>query len=160
MMEMAGAALVLFGHGSLLCGSDEPMRKHAGHLKEKGEWVDVQVGFLNYSEPPIEEAVERCIAGGAGHIVIAPYFLVAGKFVTVDLPARIATVKAAYPAVRFTVAQALEDVDGLLDVVASLAESPQPLDVWQVAAIAAVKQHCKLRRDCPLYGTPACKAAA
>lgn len=153
-------ALVLFGHGSLLCGSDEPMRTHADRLREKEEWLDVQVGFLNYSEPAIEKAVEQCIARGAGHIVIAPYFLVAGKFVTVDLPARIASVKAAYPGVQFTVAQALEDVDGLLDVVDSLMQSPQPLDAWQAAAIQAVKQHCTLRVDCPLYGSSACRATA
>lgn len=100
-------AVVLFSHGSLLPGAGLALGAHAARLRARGVASVVEVGYLNYSEPPFAEAVAKCVAEGADRVIVAPYFLVPGKFVQVDLPQAVAAVQAVYPGVAFEVAEAI-----------------------------------------------------
>ena len=57
-------ALILFSHGSLLCGAGEALEAHAARLRARGRWPVVEVGYMNYSEPTFAQAIEG--AGPAG----------------------------------------------------------------------------------------------
>src|SRR5207237_10459289 len=70
--------LILFSHGSVLCGAAETLREHAQRLADSGRWRRVEVGFLNYSEPRFAEAVRACARAAVRRIVVAPYFLIPG----------------------------------------------------------------------------------
>ncbi|HLK56589.1 MAG TPA: CbiX/SirB N-terminal domain-containing protein, partial [Chthonomonadaceae bacterium] len=83
-------AVILFSHGSVLCGSGVALDAHADRLRARGIAPIVTVGYLNYSEPPFLQAVAQCVAQGATRIIVAPYFLVPGYFVKVDLPKSVA----------------------------------------------------------------------
>ncbi|MGI8756269.1 MAG: CbiX/SirB N-terminal domain-containing protein, partial [Acidimicrobiales bacterium] len=87
-------AILLFSHGSVLCGAGENLSAIARRLQESGAAEIVEVGYLNYSEPRFETAFENCVARGATDIVVMPYFLIAGKFVQVDLPPKIEAMRA------------------------------------------------------------------
>src|SRR5689334_10692043 len=100
-------AVILFSHGSLLCGAGESLKAHAARLQARGVAPLVEVGYLNYSEPLFAEAVTKCVTAGAKRILVAPYFLAPGYFVKVDLPKVVETARAAYPDVRFVVADAI-----------------------------------------------------
>jgi sirohydrochlorin ferrochelatase len=63
-----------------------------------------EAGFLNYSRPTMAEAIDKCVAQGATHIVVQPYFLIDGAFVRNDLPARVAEAQAHHPDVAFETA--------------------------------------------------------
>ena len=75
-------ALLLFSHGSVLCGSERTLEDLAARLRARGAAPIVEMGFLNYSKPLFATAFERCVQQGATEITVVPYFLVAGKFVS------------------------------------------------------------------------------
>lgn len=114
------SAVILFSHGSVLPGAGVMLDGHVAAMRVLGRFATVEAGYLNYSDPPIEVAVEKCLRAGASQIVIVPYFLVAGKFVTVDLPARLEAVRQANPSVEFVLARAIEDAPLMLDIVRDL----------------------------------------
>lgn len=150
-------AIILFSHGSLLCGAGENLRQLAAYMRERGDAPMVEVGYLNYSEPPFEAAFERCIAAGATRITVAPYFLVAGKFAHVDLPPRIQAMRARYPAVEVRLAEAMRFHAGLADALVAGAQRAVPPAQWR-DILNTAPQFCRAAQDCPLYGTPRCPA--
>lgn len=148
-------ALILFSHGSLLCGAGEALDAHAGRLKQRGVSPIVEVGYLNYSEPTFAQAVARCAAAGARQITVLPFFLVPGYFVTVSLPEQIERARAEFPALVFTVADAIGYDERLADaLLLSAAEAVGP-GHWR-DDLAAAARGCRARPDCPLYATPDC----
>lgn len=152
---MARDALILFSHGSLLCGAGEALDAHAERLRRTGRWGRVEVGYMNYSEPTFAEAVAKCEASGAARIVVLPFFLVPGYFVTKSLPEHVARAKADFPRLEFVIADALGFDERLADAVIEAAQSPLASGEWRDDLTAAARG-CRARLDCPLYGTPNC----
>lgn len=148
-------ALILFSHGSLLCGAGEALETHAARLRQTGTWDRVAVGYMNYSEPTFAVAVASCRAEGVTHITVAPFFLIPGFFVSQTLPERLAAAREAFPDVTFTVAEALGYDAGLADALIDSAQSPLGPDEWRDDLTAAARG-CRARADCPLYATPNC----
>ena len=148
-------ALILFSHGSLLCGAGEALDTHAGRLRASGAWSHVAVGYMNYSQPTFAEAVAECANAGATKIVVLPFFLVPGYFVTQTLPKQLAEVKADFPNLEFVVAEALGYDTGLADALIASALDPLGPDGWR-DDLAAAARGCRARPDCPLYATPNC----
>ena len=151
-------ALILFSHGSLLCGAGEALDAHAARLRETGAWDWVGVGYMNYSEPTFAQAVAECAARGATQVVVVPFFLVPGFFVTQSLPEHLARARAAHPDLDFVVAAAIGFEASLADALIASAQSPLGPDEWR-DDLAAAARGCRARPDCPLYGTPNCPRA-
>jgi len=151
-------ALILFSHGSLLCGAGEALDAHAKQLRQQNEWDMVAVGYMNYSEPTFAESIAECAARGATCIVVLPFFLVPGYFVTHSLPQQLESARAAHPALEFIVADALGFDTGLADALIASAQNPLGPDQWR-DDLAAAARGCRARPDCPLYGTPNCPRA-
>ena len=128
-------------------------------MQELGDAEIVESGYLNYSEPRFEQAFETCVQRGATEIVVAPYFLVAGKFVKVDLPPQIENMKARFPQVRVLVAQAMRFHPALAQAISNCANralSPaQWRDIWDTAP-----QFCRASPQCPLFDTDRCPATS
>ena len=148
-------ALILFSHGSLLCGAGEALDAHAGRLRRTGEWDRVAVGYMNYSEPTFAQSVAECAEAGATRILVLPFFLVPGYFVTKSLPEQVEAAQAAHPALEFTVADAIGFDAGLADALIASAQDPLGPDEWR-DDLAAAARGCRARPDCPLYATPNC----
>jgi sirohydrochlorin cobaltochelatase len=150
-------AILLFSHGSVLCGAERNLLELAARMRTQGDAAIVEAGFLNYTAPLFAEAVSRCVAQGATRIVIAPYFLIAGKFVTEELPARIEAVRAEHPGVTFAVADVIGFHPLLADAVIHSAEHARPVAEWR-AAIVDAGASCRQEPKCPLYKTEVCRA--
>ncbi len=148
-------ALILFSHGSLLCGAGEALDAHAERLRRTGDWPWVGVGYMNYSEPTFAQAVADAVSSGATRIVVLPFFLVPGYFVTQTLPQQLEAVKADYPQLEFVVADALGYDVSLADALIASALDPLGPDRWRDDLTAAARG-CRARPDCPLYATPNC----
>ncbi len=148
-------ALILFSHGSLLCGAGEALDAHAERLRASGAWPVVAVGYMNYSEPTFAEAVALCAARGATRIVVLPFFLVPGYFVSKTLPDQLRAVQSDYPSLEFVVADAIGYDTGLADALIASALDPLGPDQWRDDLTAAARG-CRARPDCPLYATPSC----
>src|SRR5471032_2665737 len=95
-------AIILFAHGSLLCGAGENLRRIAVAMQARGDAPIVVPGYLNYSEPLLADALADCAARGARRVTIVPYFLVAGKFVQNDLPRAVAEAAARFPGIEIS----------------------------------------------------------
>ena len=148
-------AVILFSHGSLLCGAGEALNAHARRLRECGIAPIVEVGYLNYSVPPFAETVDKVVAQGATRIVVAPYFLVPGKFVKVDLPRAVQAAQEAHPHVSFIVADALGFDVHLADALLDSARAPFGPDYWR-EDLNNASRFCRANPECPLYGTEKC----
>jgi sirohydrochlorin ferrochelatase len=59
--------------------------------------------FPSHLLPPWR-AAGRCVAAGATHVVVAPYFLSRGRHIQDDIPALVADARAQHPGVQFSVA--------------------------------------------------------
>ncbi len=148
-------ALILFSHGSLLCGAGEALEAHAARMRAGGAYSLVEVGYMNYSEPTFAQAVARCRAAGANKIRVLPFFLVPGYFVTTTLPQHIARAREEFPDLTFTVADALGADERLADALLDSARAPLPPGEWR-GDLASAARGCRARPDCPLYATPNC----
>jgi len=152
-------AVVLFSHGSLLCGAGVAVGDHARRIRDTGLFGDAGVGFLNYSEPSFDTTVAEFAAAGFSRIVVAPYFLVPGYFVSVALPKKLASARQAYPGIDFVVAGSLGADSRLADALIATAECPRPRDRWR-EALFVDPEHCRMRDDCIVYGTSYCPVHA
>jgi sirohydrochlorin ferrochelatase len=110
---------------------------------------------MNYSEPTFLEAVKKCHSAGATQVLILPFFLVPGYFVSKSLPEHVAQAQAQFPELQFFVAEAIGFDERLADAVIEAAQQPLGPDEWRDDLTAAAR-HCRARPDCPLYGTPNC----
>jgi sirohydrochlorin cobaltochelatase len=150
-------AIILFSHGSLLCGAGETLSCLAEYMRRRGDAPLVEPGYLNYSGPKFEDAVEKCVAVGATRIVVAPYFLVAGKFVQVDLKPKIEAAREKYPDVEFHLAHAMKDHPSLADALVDCARRSGPPTRWR-DVLNSAPRFCRNSPDCPLNGGEKCPA--
>ncbi len=147
-------ALILFSHGSTLCGAGEALEAHAERLRARGDFSLVEIGYLNYSEPLFAEAVERVIAAGATRVVVTPYLLVPGFFVNKGRKMA-EEAQAEHPGVSFSFGEALGTDGRLADALFEAAIAPKSPDRWR-DPLKRASSYCRPNPECPLYGTPAC----
>ncbi|CCW35126.1 sirohydrochlorin chelatase [Chthonomonas calidirosea] len=152
-------AILLFAHGSLLCGAGEALQAHAERLRTKGLAAKVEVGYLNYSEPLFGEVVARLAQEGVRRILVLPYFLVPGKFVKTDIPKALEEVKARYPEMEFVVAEPIGYDENLADALIASAFAAVGPEAWREDLERAAR-FCRASPDCPLYGTAKCPATS
>jgi sirohydrochlorin ferrochelatase len=148
-------AIILFSHGSVLCGAERNVLAVAQRMRESGAAPIVEVGFINYTEPAFADAVARCVQQGATRIVVAPYFLVAGKFVTRELPGEIAQARKKHPSIEFAVAEVVGFHELLADAILSSAEGARP-PAAHSETLREASGWCREDPKCPLYGSNVC----
>jgi sirohydrochlorin cobaltochelatase len=152
-------AVILFSHGSVLCGAGETLQAHAARLQAQGVAPVVEIGYLNYSEPPFVEAAARCIAAGANRLLVMPYFLVPGYFIKVEMPRTIEAAQTAHPGVTFVVAEPIGFDTRLADALIESAFAAAPPSEWRADRKRA-PFFCRDNPACPLYDTPDCPHSA
>lgn len=149
----------MFSHGSLLCGAGENLSALARLMNERGDADMVEVGYLNYSEPLFAETFARCVQAGATRITVVPYFLVAGKFVKVDLPREIETQRALFPQIEIAVGGAMKNHGALADALLACASRKALPAQWR-DLLNTAPQFCRANPECPLYNSPKCPATS
>lgn len=150
-------AIILFSHGSVLCGAGQNLADLARQMQARGDAAIVAPGYLNYSEPRFADTFRQCVAQGATSITIVPYFLVAGKFVKDDLPREIAAAQHEFPAIEVQVADAIRFHERLADALIACAGRARQPGAWRDTKAQAAA-FCRANSRCPLYGTAECPA--
>ena len=115
-MVVVVTALLLIAHGSRQPEANADLHYLVEQLHHRGHVV-VEASFLELAEPNIEEGGARCVARGAGRVVLLPYFLSAGVHVRRDLTAARDRLATRFPGVEFRLAEPLGRHPLLLDVV-------------------------------------------
>lgn len=126
-------------------------------MRERRDAEIVEVGFLNYTEPLFATAVERCVSQGATRIVIAPYFLIEGKFVVSDLPKVLAEAKATWRDLEFVTAGVIGFHPELADAVLASAAGARDPAAW-LEDMVDNSEWCRENPKCPLYGSRVCRS--
>jgi sirohydrochlorin ferrochelatase len=150
-------AVVLFAHGSLLCDAGRALDSHVQRLSSSGRFSRVEAGYLNYTDPPVEEAVGRCARVGAERIVVIPWFLIPGKFVRVDLPPRLQEAARLYPSVEILVSPPLGPDASFAQLIARAASLGVEQPDWNMLPAEAGRS-CGARPTCPNFESEGCRA--
>ena len=150
-------AIILFSHGSVLCGAGQNLFEIAARMQARGDAPIVEVGYLNFTEPTFAVAFRRCVELGATRVTVVPYFLIAGKFVKEDLPSFIEAARQEFPHVEVRTADAMRFHPLLSDALLACADRAQAPSVWRDTKAQAAA-FCRASERCPLYGTEDCPA--
>jgi sirohydrochlorin ferrochelatase len=110
-------ALLLIAHGSRRAEANADLDYIADALRARGRYAVVQVAYLELAEPDIPTGAARCVAAGARHVTMLPYFLSPGVHVRQDLEAFRAEFAERHPAIRFRLAEPLGRHPLLIDIV-------------------------------------------
>lgn len=97
-------SLLIIAHGSRREDSNEEIRALATAVSARldGRYDRCGCAFLELAEPDIPSAIAGEVAAGAHEVVCFPYFLSAGRHVTVDIPALVEVARGAHPSVRIS----------------------------------------------------------
>lgn len=100
--------IVVFAHGSSVASANDAVRSVAAQMAQAGGFELVETAFLELARPNLSEAVGRLRAGGAGRIVVVPYFLTVGIHLRRDLPLLIEEIRRQHPELEIAVAEPLD----------------------------------------------------
>ena len=101
------------------------------------------------------ESVAECVRQGATEILIAPYFLISGYFIRVDLPRCLAEAREKFPALKFRVGEALGYDTRLAEALLDSAAHARTSETWRNELNFAAN-FCRNSPECPLYTTDSC----
>ena len=107
--------VVVLGHGSRAPGALELLEKVSSGLAVK-LGLTVRAASLQFNRPTLAECCKELAAGGAGRIVVAPYFLFAGNHMLEDIPGELERIRKQLPGIEFILCEPLGDDGRLVDI--------------------------------------------
>jgi sirohydrochlorin ferrochelatase len=111
-------AVLLIAHGSRQAAANNDLHQLAARFAARGDYPIVEPCFLELAEPDIAEGGARCVARGAGRVLMVPYFLSAGVHLARDLIAARDDLRRGHPRVEFRLGPPLGPHPLLDDLVA------------------------------------------
>lgn len=104
-------ALILFAHGARDPRWAMPFQRLQKMTQESLPDVSVELAFLEFMTPNLNDLVAQLVANECDDITISPIFLGQGGHVLRDLPLIVDALRETYPALRLTQVEAVgEDV--------------------------------------------------
>jgi len=110
--------VIIVDHGSRRAESNEMLEAvaRAFHARFARKYEIVEPAHMEIAEPSIASAYAKCVARGADHVVVVPFFLGPGKHWTQDIPHLTADAAKQFPQSRYHVAKTLGIDDLILDL--------------------------------------------
>lgn len=96
-------AVIILGHGSRSKGADDTVKQVAAEVGKSGGYEIAEYAFLQYAQPALQDALEKCVGQNAEKIIIVPFFLQPGTHVTKDVPAHMERAKKQNPGIDIVV---------------------------------------------------------
>lgn len=118
---MSAAALILLGHGARDPAWAEPLCRVREQARALAPGVVVELAFLEFMTPTLENAVAALVTAGVRRIVVVPVFLAQGGHLKRDLPARIDTLRVSHPGCELEVSAAVGEDFGVIAAIAACA---------------------------------------
>ena len=84
MTEKLG--ILAIGHGSKLPYNKEVVSQIADYIAQKHSDIVVRAGFMENSEPTLQEAIDGFSGTGVTKVAAVPVFLASGVHITKDIP--------------------------------------------------------------------------
>lgn len=102
-----GPALLVVGHGSRDPRGVGEFHDLVGLLRRRNPALTVEGGFIELSQPPISECVDRLAKGGTRNVAAVPLMLLAAGHAKDDIPATLVREKMDHPDMTFSYGRAL-----------------------------------------------------
>lgn len=92
-------SLLIVGHGTRQAQTGDLLLVLADQVRQR---LDTRVGvaFLAHGTPQVAAAIDSLYTAGVRHLVVIPFFLLAGVHVTIDLPEELEKARHRYPALQ------------------------------------------------------------
>ncbi|GHU32638.1 hypothetical protein FACS189497_14310 [Betaproteobacteria bacterium] len=116
---MSAAALILLGHGARDPAWAQPLQRIRQQALAPGGVVEL--AFLEFMRPTLEDAVAALTAAGVRRIRVVPVFLAQGGHLKRDLPLRIDALREAHPGCELEVSAAVGEDAGVIAAIAACA---------------------------------------
>jgi len=100
-------AILLMGHGSRVPEANTALHAIAAMVRQGTGCEIVEVAFREQHAPNIQAGIDRCVARGAGRVLLYPYFLFAGAHVLEDLPAEMEEAARRHPSLELFLGEPL-----------------------------------------------------
>lgn len=128
------AGILLFAHGARDPAWAGPFEAVATRLRLAAPGMPVQLAFLEFMAPTIQDAGAQLAAAGCAQVSIVPLFLGAGGHVRKDLPRLVEALNAAHPEVAWRLCPAVGEAAPVIAAMAEVAlclaqEIPRPRDM-------------------------------
>ncbi len=117
------SALVLFAHGARDPRWAKPFQRLQEILRQRTPETLVELAFLELMEPRLPAVVTQLTQQGCTQISVVPVFLGQGGHVLRDLPPMIDELRAAYPDLQLSVADAVGESPAVLEAIAGYCAS-------------------------------------
>jgi sirohydrochlorin cobaltochelatase len=106
-------ALLIAGHGSRDAGGVAEFLDLARALRDQRPGLPVELAFLEFARPTIQEGIDLLVERGAATVVVLPGVLMAAGHAKNDMASEVRRARQRYPHVTFHMGRAL-DVDARL----------------------------------------------
>ena len=116
--------LLLFAHGARDPNWALPFEAVAQRIRARQPDLPVALGFLEFMTPDIADAGHALAAQGCTQIEVLPLFLGTGGHVRKDLPVLLEGLRAAHPAVTWTLRRAVGELESVIAAMADAALQP------------------------------------
>lgn len=111
----AGSSIILFAHGSRDPEWAMPFHSIQRLIALQRPELAVELAFLEFAEPSLEQTIERLARAGHRVITIAPLFMAQGGHLRNDLPRIIEAIRSDHPGVEIEVLPPIGEVPAILD---------------------------------------------
>ncbi len=109
------ASLLLIGHGTRSRAGGDELHGFADALSKARPEVAVGAGFIEFTEPRLDDALDALVADGATRVVAVPLLLLGAGHLKDDGPAALARARLAHPGVAFSYGRELGVHPAVLD---------------------------------------------
>jgi sirohydrochlorin cobaltochelatase len=110
--------IVLFAHGARDPSWAQPFEAIRDIVRARRPEFPVELAFLDFMTPKLEEAVDVLAAKGVAAITIFPLFMAPGGHLKNDLPRIVEDLRIAHPGVPIAIQTAVGEVPEILEAIA------------------------------------------
>lgn len=113
--------VILFGHGARDPQWAGPMERVKLKMLAARPGIPVELAFMEFLSPTLEEAADRLVALGVQSLSVVPVFLAQGGHLKRDVPALVDALRQRHPACGVRLAVAVGEADPVVQAVADYA---------------------------------------
>lgn len=122
----AREAVVLFGHGARDPEWAGPMQRVRERMLADAPGLAVELAFLEFMSPTLEQAVDLLVGQGATRIGVVPVFLAQGGHLKRDVPILLEVARQRYPTCEISLVLAAGEAPEVVAAIADYARSAVP----------------------------------
>src|SRR5438477_11910088 len=111
--------IILLAHGARDARWGEPFERIADRVRALAPDLAIELAYLDYLSPSLEETVQRLADRGARSVRVVPLFFGRGGHLREDVPRKVAAIAATLPGVAIDVTLPAGDDDTVQDALAS-----------------------------------------